>query len=142
MFPHLDSLLQRLKDNFSEDDTLSQEGYIDLMASTTISSAMASSQHDEYDESNNFAHVFRLFDLDGKGYITIQDLERVASELGEHDMTREELEDMIKRAKAPSPQQHGNQSNKHPHEQRVSIDEFTRVMTMNLFPRGPAEQQA
>ena len=153
VFPHLDTLLQRLARNYHDEDTLSLEDYIDLMASTTISSAMASAaqdgaENDYDDERKNFAHVFHLFDLDGKGYITVQDLERVAAELGEHDMTREELEDMIQRAKAaaPSPQRkHGKQSGSKrspQHEQRVSIDEFTRVMTMNLFPRGPTEQQA
>jgi hypothetical protein len=45
MFPHLDTLLQRLADNYNEDDALTFESYFDLMASTTILSAMANIQH-------------------------------------------------------------------------------------------------
>ncbi|KAL4488514.1 hypothetical protein ABPG72_013082 [Tetrahymena utriculariae] len=48
--------------------------------------------------------VFRMFDShesnrNGKGYITIDDLKRIAEELGE-DMTEEELQDMFNRADA------------------------------------------
>ena len=131
-FPHLEPLLQRLEANYNEEDMLSLDDFIDLMSSTTISNAMAhTTPEDEttYDESHNFKHVFRLFDVEGKGYVTIQDLERVAVELGEHDMTREELQDMIHRAKAI-----GGSKSSSRDQQRVGLDEFTRVMTMNLFP--------
>ena len=92
----------------------------------------------------NFGHIFSLFDgefretfgvscsesrpnphddnpvVEGKGYITVSDLERIANELGEQDMTVEELEEMIERA---SSEQKG----------QVTLAEFSRIMTLNLF---------
>ena len=42
-------------------------------------------------------HVFNLFDQDGSGKITFEDLRRVADELGE-EISDEELRNMIARA--------------------------------------------
>jgi centrin-1 len=80
------------------------------------------------DDQDNFAHVFELFDLEGKGYITLQDLERVAKELGEHDMTREELEEMMERANSK-------------HSGRVTLQEFAKLMTLNLFQKASEMSQ-
>jgi Ca2+-binding EF-hand superfamily protein len=102
---------------------------MNLMESTTITSAMAneaveSEYYGDGQQQQNYVHVFRLFDLDGKGYIDLQDLQRVALELGEHDMTHDELHEMMERA--------ANSKGK------VSLEDFTRMMTMNLFPRTAA----
>ncbi|ORY86355.1 hypothetical protein BCR37DRAFT_335108, partial [Protomyces lactucae-debilis] len=43
------------------------------------------------------ARAFALFDKDGTGRITIEDLRRVAEELGE-DVTDEDLVDMLEEA--------------------------------------------
>jgi len=40
-------------------------------------------------------HAFRLFDSDGKGFITAGDLKRAANELQGDSMTDEELQEMI-----------------------------------------------
>ncbi|KAG7352175.1 EF hand domain containing protein [Nitzschia inconspicua] len=137
-YPHLDKLLRRLS-TFGEDELLTLDDYMNLMASTTISNAMAESEseaeyyQDHNNETYNYVHVFRLFDMEGKGYIDLNDLERVALELGEHDMTQEELLEMLERAA-------NNQG-------RVGLEEFTRMMTTNLFPKttttvaAGAEQQ-
>jgi Ca2+-binding EF-hand superfamily protein len=123
--PRLDMLLNQLMD-LSDDETLTLDGYVDLMA-TTIT------MHQDYDnggteERNHFAPVFRLFDTDGKGFLTVEDLERVAIELGEYDMTRGELEEMIARARSLE-------------DGRVGLKEFTRMMTLPLFHRGDADGQ-
>lgn len=41
--------------------------------------------------------AFELIDQDGKGVVVLEDLERVAQDLGE-DITREELEEMVELA--------------------------------------------
>lgn len=142
-YPHLDKLIRRLS-TLGEDDTLTLDDYMNLMASTTISSAMMmmadDAESDYYhgddethnSKNNNYAHVFQLFDVDGKGYIELQDLERVALELGEHDMSHDELVEMIERATSSSSNSHNKSKN---NDGRVGLEEFTRMMTMNLFPK-------
>ena len=44
--------------------------------------------------------AFELFDKDGKGLICVQDLQRVAVELGETSLTEIQLQDMIQYADA------------------------------------------
>ena len=141
-YPHLNTLLDKLS-NLQDDDELTLDDYMDLMASTTISSVL--SNNDE-DGGNEFIHVFRLFDVDNKGYITMQDLERVALELGEHDMSSTELEEMITRAiqnnsNNGSDSSSKSSSNNNDGNGRVGLDEFTKMMTMNLFPRGEYDQE-
>jgi Ca2+-binding EF-hand superfamily protein len=137
-YPHLEKLLLRMAD-WGDEEELTLEDYMNLVASTTISGAMM--QRDEYNgeengDHHNYAHVFQLFDLEGKGYIELQDLERVALELGEHDITREELQEMIERAiSTPSGKLQQQQ------QPRVSLNEFTRIMTMNLFSPKRDDQQ-
>lgn len=47
-------------------------------------------------EKSKFA--FGLFDVEKKGFITVGDLKRIASELGEDSMTDEDLQEMINEA--------------------------------------------
>eukprot|EP00532_Pseudo-nitzschia_australis_P003091 CAMPEP_0168186150 /NCGR_PEP_ID=MMETSP0139_2-20121125/14262_1 /TAXON_ID=44445 /ORGANISM="Pseudo-nitzschia australis, Strain 10249 10 AB" /LENGTH=319 /DNA_ID=CAMNT_0008108105 /DNA_START=145 /DNA_END=1108 /DNA_ORIENTATION=+ len=128
-YPHLDTLLYRLSE-LSDEDTLNMDEYIQIMASTTVTNSIALEANDNYngEEDNgnqHFARVFELFDADGiKGYITVEDLERIAIELGEHDMTRGELQEMVDRACGVS-DGGGNKV--------VGIEEFTKMMTMSLF---------
>jgi Ca2+-binding EF-hand superfamily protein len=148
-YPHLETLLDRLSE-LSDEDILTMDDYIQLMASTTISNAIMIENGNNADDNigssshEHFARVFRLFDTDGKGYITQKDLEQIAVDLGEHDMTRGELQEMIDRALGGS----GNINNKNNNnnnggdgEKRVGIDEFTRMMTMSLFPSNDAGGQ-
>lgn len=118
VFPHLRKLLTELE-SLPENATLDLEDYIALMAKTSLHQTM------QQEDGTNFAHVFQLFDLDGKGYIEIGDLERIAVELGEFDITREELEEMIFRA----------QTNR---QGRVYLNDFARIMNLNLFQKSDA----
>mmetsp|Transcript_2584 Transcript_2584/g.4334 ORF Transcript_2584/g.4334 Transcript_2584/m.4334 type:complete len:80 (-) Transcript_2584:40-279(-) len=52
----------------------------------------------ERDSAQELDNAFVLFDIDGDGQISFQDLKAVAIELGE-DMTDEELKEMIAGAK-------------------------------------------
>lgn len=63
--------------------------------------------------------VFDLFDTEGKGYITKENLARVAENLGEN-MSSEELQEMMDRANGSK-------------EGKVSFQEFEAIMTKNLF---------
>jgi Ca2+-binding EF-hand superfamily protein len=95
IYAHLDKILYQLSER-ADDDTMDFDDYLKLMASTSLQQTLQA----DADDQSNFSHVFELFDIDGKGYILVQDLERVANELGEQDMTREELEEMIERARS------------------------------------------
>lgn len=117
-YPHLERILDLLSDK-SDDETLDFNAYLSLMAGTGLQSRLQR-QVQGGDDEEYFQHVFELFDVDGKGYITVEDLERIALELGEHDMTREELEEMMECAHCP-------------HKGKVRLQEFTKIMTRNLF---------
>lgn len=116
-YPHLDKLLTNVSSRPNE-ETMDFDDYLKLMASTSLQQTLQA----DADDTSNFKHVFDLFDVDGKGYITVQDLEGIALELGEHDMTREELEEMIERARSK-------------HKGKVTLAEFTKMMTLNLFQK-------
>jgi Ca2+-binding EF-hand superfamily protein len=70
-------------------------------------------------EASPAARVFRLMDVDGKGYIDVKDLQRVAADLGEA-MEEDELEEMIARA-ASMP------------EGRVTLADLEAVLHQKLF---------
>jgi Ca2+-binding EF-hand superfamily protein len=123
-YPHLGKLLDQLSKH-EDGELLDLDEYLRLMESTSLQHRLQANAGDQ----DNFAHVFELFDLEGKGYITLQDLERVANELGEHDMTREELEEMMERANSK-------------HNGRVTLQEFTKLMTLNLFQKASEMSQA
>ena len=63
--------------------------------------------------------IFRLFDDDGSGTINLNNLRRVAKELGE-TMTVDELHEMLERAASDG------------HE--ISLDDFYTIMTKRAFP--------
>ena len=130
-YSNLETLLDRLSE-LEDEDTLDLNNYIQLMASTTIgNSILIENGGESTSQDQHFSRIFALFDSDGKGYITLRDLETIAIELGEHDMTRGELQEMIDRAIGST----NNTNNKEGGgEKRVGIDEFTKVMTMSLFP--------
>jgi calmodulin len=109
-YPHLQTLLTNLAEYTEDDDRLDFADYLALMERRTSGS----------DEEHPLAYVFSLFDVDGKGWITVQDLERVAIELGETDMTRQELQEMIERASSLN-------------QKEVRLEDFEKMMTANLF---------
>lgn len=124
-YPHLEEILRLLSDR-SDSETLDFDGYLALMANTSLQQRLQVDGGD--DEQPNFQHVFDLFDVDGKGYITVEDLRRVALELGENDMTIEELQEMIDRARSRKTGQ-------------VTLKEFSKMMTLNLFQQAEHAEQ-
>ena len=68
---------------------------------------------------NGIEKIFQLFDDDGTSSINLNNLRRVAKELGE-TMTVDELHEMLERAASDG------------HE--ISIDDFYTIMTKRAFP--------
>ena len=145
----IDTLLERLgylvgedEENANDDDAmLTLDDYIQLMESTTVTGSM----NDDDEDASSIAAIFDLFDTDGKGYITVDDLYRISVDLGEQ-MTQEELEEMIRRAKMMNNDtramldgqpEHGHNAD------RVTLDEFQRILQTNLsIPlRGDQQQE-
>eukprot|EP00523_Entomoneis_sp_CCMP467_P005975 CAMPEP_0168733642 /NCGR_PEP_ID=MMETSP0724-20121128/8398_1 /TAXON_ID=265536 /ORGANISM="Amphiprora sp., Strain CCMP467" /LENGTH=231 /DNA_ID=CAMNT_0008780711 /DNA_START=37 /DNA_END=732 /DNA_ORIENTATION=+ len=73
---------------------------------------------DDDSSRSELEKVFDLMDGDGKGYITVTDLHRIAQGLGE-SMTLEELDEMIVRADAE--------------QGRVTLECFERIMNQPMF---------
>mmetsp|Transcript_41054 Transcript_41054/g.30194 ORF Transcript_41054/g.30194 Transcript_41054/m.30194 type:complete len:102 (+) Transcript_41054:218-523(+) len=80
---------------------------------------MMTARMSDKDSREDIEKVFRLFDDDNTGQITLRNLRRVARELGE-TMTDEELQEMIDRADSNGD---GN----------VSFDDFFNIMTKKTF---------
>ena len=59
--------------------------------------------------------MFRLFDVEGRGYITVKELARVARELGE-SLSEGEMLEMVERADSNG-------------DGRVTADDFFAIMT-------------
>jgi Ca2+-binding EF-hand superfamily protein len=81
---------------------------------------MMTARMSDKDTKEDINKVFRLFDDDKTGYITIKNLRRVAKELGE-TMTDEELMEMIERADSDG-------------DGQVSTEDFYNIMTKKAFP--------
>ena len=73
----------------------------------------------EEDSPEEIRKVFNLFDDDKTGYITIQNLKRVAKDLGE-SMSEAELLEMIERADSDK-------------DGQINFDDFYSIMTMKTF---------
>ena len=71
------------------------------------------------DTREDINKIFQLFDDDKTGFISLQNLKRVANELGEH-MNDAELLEMIERADLDQ-------------DGQISPDEFFRIMTQKTF---------
>ncbi len=80
---------------------------------------MMTARMSDKDTREDINKVFRLFDDDGTGSISLKNLRRVARELGE-TMTDEELQEMIDRADSNS-------------DALVSADDFYNIMTKKTF---------
>ena len=79
---------------------------------------MMTARMSDKDSRDDIAKVFRLFDDDNSGVITLRNLRRVAKELGE-TMTVEELQEMLERAASD-----GNE---------ISSEDFYTIMTKRAF---------
>ena len=80
---------------------------------------MMTARMSDKDTREDINKVFRLFDDDGTGSISLKNLRRVARELGE-TMTDEELQEMIDRADSNG-------------DSLVSADDFYNIMTKKTF---------
>ena len=80
---------------------------------------MMTARMSDRDTREDINKVFRLFDDDGTGTISIRNLRRVARELGE-TMTDEELQEMIDRADSNG-------------DSAVTPDDFYNIMTKKTF---------
>ena len=80
---------------------------------------MMTARMSDRDTREDINKVFRLFDDDGTGTVTIRNLRRVARELGE-TMTDEELQEMIDRADSNG-------------DSAVTPDDFYNIMTKKTF---------
>merc|ERR1711879_826871 len=85
-------------------------GFLDLMTA----------KMGERDTREDVSKVFRLFDDDQTGTITVKNLRRVARELGEQ-LPVEDLEEMIARADNNG-------------DGEVTLDDFYTLMTRKTFP--------
>ncbi len=83
--------------------------FLDLMTSRLVGS----------DSKEDIHKIFELFDDDKTGYISLQNLKRVANELGEQ-MNDAELLEMIERADTDQ-------------DGQISPDEFFKIMTQKTF---------
>ena len=72
------------------------------------------------DTKEDIQKIFELFDDDKTGYISLQNLKRVARELGETNLDDAELLEMIERADTD-------------HDGQISSEEFYSIMTQKTF---------
>jgi Ca2+-binding EF-hand superfamily protein len=100
------AVLKRLDDK-PDDSTLQFDEFFQLLTTT------------ESNQQDDLQRVFGLFDADGKGCITVDDLRRVAAELGEDSMEDSELQEMIDRASDKTGQ--------------VTIEQFMDMLNKKLF---------
>mmetsp|Transcript_4483 Transcript_4483/g.6613 ORF Transcript_4483/g.6613 Transcript_4483/m.6613 type:complete len:103 (+) Transcript_4483:202-510(+) len=98
-----------------QQQTNNSNGEMDFEQFLTVMTCSIGSNNND----NDLRRIFDLFDHDKTGYITIDDLQIVASNLGE-TMSYEELQEMIDRANPKLPG-------------KVSSDEFYQIMTKKLF---------
>lgn len=87
--PALDKVLASKAFQSQEDKQITQDEFIRLLTNDGDES--------QQEEGDEMRRIFGLFDVDNKGYIDVDDLRRIADELGE-SMGEEELEEMIQRA--------------------------------------------
>mmetsp|Transcript_30153 Transcript_30153/g.72869 ORF Transcript_30153/g.72869 Transcript_30153/m.72869 type:complete len:160 (+) Transcript_30153:245-724(+) len=104
------TIYQMIKD-IDKDGTgeIDFDEFLDLMTSRLAGS----------DTKEDVQKIFELFDDDQTGYISLQNLKRVAHELGEN-MDDAELLEMIERADAD-------------HDGQISPEEFFTIMTQKTF---------
>ena len=80
---------------------------------------MMTARMSDKDTREDISKVFRLFDDDNTGTITLRNLRRVARELGE-TMTDEELQEMVDRADSNG-------------DGAVTLDDFFNIMCKKIF---------
>lgn len=97
----------------------SQSGRIDFHEFLDIIISKVS----EPDTTEDIARAFSMLDVEGKGYITKESLQKVIALLGE-DMSEEEIEKMITVAKKISKDKEGKDKRKN----EITFNEFVNIM--------------
>ena len=110
-FDDRSKIIYDMLSNYEEDE----ENQIDFREFLDLMTAKMS----ENDSKEDIKKVFKLFDEEGNGYITIDDLKRVAKELSEN-MDTIEMQEMIERADGDA-------------DGRVSFEDFYNIMTKKTF---------
>ena len=108
--PALEKVLASKTFQSQDDKQITQEEFIQLLTCTN--------DNEPQREGDEMRRLFDLFDIGNKGYIVVDDLRRIADELGEC-MGEEELEEMIQRATSQQGQ--------------VTFDDFEAVMHHKLM---------
>ncbi|EJK70172.1 hypothetical protein THAOC_08492 [Thalassiosira oceanica] len=93
-----------------ENGELDFDEFLDLMTSRLAGS----------DTKEDIERIFKLFDDDQTGYISLQNLKRVARELGS-PLNDAELLEMIERADSDN-------------DGLIDMDDFYKIMTQKTFP--------
>ena len=73
--------------NACGDRQLTQQEFVQLLTEV-----------EQAEGNDDMRRIFELFDTDQKGYIDVEDLKRIAQDLGEDSMGQEDLQEMIDRA--------------------------------------------
>lgn len=103
-------ILDKLDTPTYNKDRINFEEFLDLMTARIT----------DKDSKEEIMKVFQLFDTEGKGHISLDDLKNICHELGE-EMTDEELKEMIDRADLDG-------------KGYVNAEEFYNIMTKKTFP--------
>lgn len=134
-------------DDENGDNNIDFEDFVGLLVDETAHNACsggalgANNDTDvEVDEAEQaeaeMIRIFNLFDASGKGYVDADDLRKVANDLGETEMSDDELREMICRGSglrtnsSSSPAAAGA-SNR---QDKVTYEDFCAIMTKKLFP--------
>ena len=102
-------IYEMISDIDEETDKLDFKEFLNLMTA----------RMSEKDSKEDIKKVFKLFDEDSKGYITIANLKKISKDLGE-GMDDIELQEMIERADADG-------------DGRVTFEDFYNIMTKKTF---------
>merc|ERR1711964_252836 len=97
--------------------SLSFEEFIELMRGDNAKDGTK----DCKETRDEISKVFRLFDMDGKGHISVRDVSRVSRELGER-LSAEEIQEIVRRACSDES------------SLEMSEEDFFNVMTKKTFP--------
>lgn len=103
---------EALEDGSARSQALLKKLPSDVTLNLEQFSKLLTQRHD--DELNDMERMFVMFDTGKKGYISLEDLQRIAGELGE-TMTTDELQEMI-----------GDSG-------RVNLEQFATIMNKNLW---------
>ncbi|KAL7581318.1 hypothetical protein ACA910_006081 [Epithemia clementina (nom. ined.)] len=87
---------------------------------------------DPSDTRSELHKVFDLFDVHGRGYITVDDLARIAHELGE-DLSLEELQEMMARAAAATSDDNHYKNGQGGGSGVVTLEQFETIMSKPMF---------